>query len=87
MYQLNFSSKAKKFIAKRTPKEQIRLIDTFEILKQNPYNNNLDIKPMKGLNNSYRLRFGKYRFIYEIVDEELLIFVTDGDSRGGIYKK
>jgi len=35
MYQLNFSSKAKKFIVKRTPKEQIRLIDTFDPLLLN----------------------------------------------------
>lgn len=88
MYKLSLSSKAKKFIAKRTQKEQIRLIKTFETLQEDPYNNALDTKPMKGsTSNEYRLRFGKYRIIYEVVDSELHIFVIDGDSRGGIYKK
>ena len=87
MYKLSFSSKAKKFIAKRTPKEQIRLIKIFEKLQEDPYNNTLDTKPLKGsTSNEYRLRFGKYRFIYEVINGELLIFVIDGDSRGGIYK-
>jgi len=86
MYQIKFSSKAKKFIAKRTPKEQVRLIEIFETLQADPYNNNLDIKPMKGTKaNDWRLRFGKYRFLYEVVDNELFIYVNDGDSRGGIY--
>ncbi|KIM02740.1 MAG: hypothetical protein KU29_13870 [Sulfurovum sp. FS06-10] len=88
MYHLKLSSKARKFIVKRTPKEQVKLIAIFEALQENPYNNTLDTKPMKGVTtNHYRLRFGKYRFIYEVIDNELLIFVEDGDSRGDIYKK
>ena len=88
MYQLKISSKVKKFIIKRTPKEQKRLIEIFGILQEDPYNNELSIKPLKGSHNSeFRLRFGKYRIIYEIVDDELIIYLLDADSRGGIYKK
>ncbi len=80
MYQIELSSKVVKFFKKRTPKEQT--------LKENPYENDLAIKPMKGSNsNEYRLRFGKYRIIYEVIDDELLIYLIDADSRGGIYKK
>jgi len=86
MYQLKLSSKVKKFIIKRTPKEQARLIEIFETLQLDPYDNNLSIKPLKGTDSEYRLRFGKYRIIYEVIDEELLIYVIDGGSRGGIYK-
>jgi len=87
MYKIELSSKVKKFIIKRTPKEQKRLIETFEILQKNPYENDLPIKPMKGAINQYRLRFGKYRIIYEIIEDELIISMIDADSRGDIYKK
>ena len=88
MYQLELSSKVKKFILKRTPKEQKKLIEIFETLQENPYENDLSIKPMKGASsNEYRLRFGKYRIIYEVIDNELLIYLIDADSRGDIYKK
>jgi len=88
MYQIELSSKVVKFFKKRTPKEQTRLLEIFETLKENPYENDLAIKPMKGSNsNEYRLRFGKYRIIYEVIDDELLIYLIDADSRGGIYKK
>jgi len=88
MYQLELSSKVKKFILKRTPKEQKKLIEIFETLQENPYENDLSIKPMKVENsNEYRLRFGKYRIIYEVIDNELLIYLIDADSRGDIYKK
>jgi mRNA interferase RelE/StbE len=88
MYKLELSSKVKKFIVKRTLKEQKRLIEIFETLQENPYENDLPIKPMKGsTSNEYRLRFGKYRIIYEVIDDELLIYLIDANSRGDIYKK
>ncbi|MFA5916767.1 MAG: hypothetical protein WC850_00850 [Candidatus Gracilibacteria bacterium] len=52
-----------------------------------PYQNNLDIKPLKGKNNHYRLRIGKYRFLYEIIENKILIYFYNADSRGDVYKK
>jgi len=37
MYHLKLSSKARKFIVKRTPKEQVKLIAIFEALQENPF--------------------------------------------------
>ena len=42
------------------------------MLSLNPYNTNLDIVPLKNKSNHYRLRIGKYRFLYEIKNKELL---------------
>ena len=47
MYRLEISGKVKKFIAKRTPKEQLAIIKAFEVLQQNPFHNSLDIKPFQ----------------------------------------
>lgn len=87
MYKLDISSKVKKFIAKRTPKEQLIIIKAFEVLQQDPFNNSLDIKPFKSTqNNEYRLRIKGYRFVYRVVDSEVIIYVLKGGNRGDVYK-
>lgn len=35
----------------------------------------------------YRLRVGEIRFVYKIMDDEIMIKVIEADSRGDIYKK
>lgn len=42
---------------------------------------------MQGMNGIYRLRVGKYRILYEVNDEELLVYLMDAGSRGDVYKK
>jgi len=41
---------------------------------------------MKWYTESYRLRIWKYRFIYEIIEDKLIITFTDWDNRWDIYK-
>ena len=43
-----------------------------------------DIKPLKGYNNTNRLRVGKYRILFRIIDNTL--FIDSLGSRGDIYK-
>lgn len=43
-----------------------------------------DIKPLKGTDDRFRLRIGKYRVIYRIKNDT--IFIDDIGSRGDIYK-
>ncbi|MCL2408608.1 MAG: type II toxin-antitoxin system RelE/ParE family toxin [Oscillospiraceae bacterium] len=45
-----------------------------------------DVKKMKGEGNLhlYRLRVGKFRVIYELTDDEIII--TKIDARGDVYK-
>ncbi|MBD5168369.1 MAG: hypothetical protein HDT11_05725 [Helicobacter sp.] len=38
---------------------QQRVVESFEIITQNPYQNALDIVKLKGEENKYRLRLGK----------------------------
>lgn len=45
-----------------------------------------DIVKLKGNTDFFRLRIGKYRAIFEIENEHLIIVVMNIDSRGGIYK-
>lgn len=74
MYSLEVSGSVKKFLAKRTPKEQLTVIRAFEILQKDPFNNTLDIKPFKSTNgNEYRLRIRDYRFVYRIINDDVII--------------
>ncbi|MEK6263420.1 MAG: type II toxin-antitoxin system RelE/ParE family toxin [Clostridium sp.] len=45
-----------------------------------------DIKKLKGMNETYRLRVGDFRVLFEKNDKELVIVVIDIGNRGQIYK-
>ena len=76
----------KKFFKERTQKERDIIDQKLMILSNDPFSNSLDIKKLKGYDGRYRLRVGRYRVIYEIFDDVLVIVLADGGSRGGIYK-
>lgn len=84
-YSIKYGKVVEKFLRKHTviaPKVMAKL----EILAENPYENNLDIAKLDGYEHHYRLRAGKYRILYEIIDTQILIYAYDADSRGDIYK-
>ena len=82
-YKLELKKKALKFLEKH-PKEKIKFIDAFkDILNGNE--KKYDIKKLEGYTDFYRLRLGKYRALYTIINDELIILVLDIGSRGYIY--
>ncbi len=87
MYNIKLQKKILKFL-KKHKWEKIILIFTeyLKILQKNPYFNRLDIQLLKWTKNKYRLRIWKYRFIYEINENELIIIFIDWNSRWDIYK-
>jgi len=86
MYEIELRKQVLRFIDKRTPKEKTRITNIFLKLKADPYRSDLDIKKLQGRPNVYRLRIGKYRFLYKIIENRLLIFMQKADTRGDIYK-
>jgi len=87
VYKLDYHKRVIKFLAKQDLKFREKVLDIFDEIAVNPYSSNYDIKPYKSPhNNSYRLRLGKYRFIYKIDANEIVIYVSDADSRGDVYK-
>jgi len=87
MYKIILEEKVQKFLIKH---KWEKLIYDFEnsirILSLDPYKNNLDIKILVWLPNTYRLRIWKYRFVYEIIDDTLIIVFINAWSRWDIYK-
>ena len=86
-YKVKYHKKAKKFI-KTHGKDGLRLYKAFAEIAENKENSyKYDIVTYKSKdNNMFRLRIGKYRAIFKVVDDEIIIYVLNIDSRGDIYK-
>ena len=86
MYKIIPHKRVIKFINSRNPKDKKRIKEKFELLQQNPFpiNTTIDSKKLQN-RDGFRLRIGGYRFIYDILDDELIIYMEYADSRGDIY--
>lgn len=86
MYTIKLHKKVIKFINSRNPKDRETIKEKLTLLQTNPYpkSDALDIKKMKN-SHGFRLRIANYRFLYDVIDEELLIYIENGDNRGDIY--
>lgn len=86
-YEVRTSKDFDKFLAKHRNLAS-KILNALEILAQNPYENTLDIKKIQTKDKHYRLRLGKYRILYELIENKLLIiYAYRADSRGDIYKE
>ena len=86
MYRLLLHKQVISFVYTRVPQEKKLIATKFELLKVNPrHHPGLDIKKMVGLDDVYRLRIGKYRFLYTIDDTKVLIFIMVASARGDVY--
>lgn len=86
MYKIWLSKKVLKFLEKHKWEKIINSFNnSLKILQINPYKNNLDFKKLKWVWENFRLRIWKYRFIYEINNDTLIIYFIDWDTRWDIY--
>ena len=67
--------KISKFIKKIDPKDAEKIADILEKLILNDLKS-LDIKKLKGSQNLFRIRFGKYRVIYTKDDEIRILEIS-----------
>ena len=86
-FQVELSSKAKKFYA-TCPKDLVqRLNDCFKDLENNPYRGpnikRLKTRPQERL---YRYRMGDHRVIYEIFEKEVIVLIVKIAKRENVYK-
>lgn len=83
-YSIEYKKKAKKFLDEH-PQEKEKFTKVFFDISKGEYKS-YDIKKMVGAEEIYRLRIGKYRALFTIVNDRLLILVLEIGSRGEIYK-
>lgn len=86
-YKIKYKKPAEKFI-KQHRLEGLKFIKAFmEIATDIENCKKYDIKKFQCMKpNFFRLRLGKYRAIFEIRHNEIILLVFDIDSRGDIYK-
>jgi mRNA interferase RelE/StbE len=86
VYAIKLHKRVIKFLNTRPPKDKARIKKRFEQLMQNPYPDNARANIRKMTNRpGFRLRVGDYRFLYDVDDGKLTIYMDDADNRGGIY--
>ncbi len=58
-----------------------------EELKFNPVpSEKFDVKKLKGMGNTFRVRLGEYRVIYELHRKKLLILIIKFGKRENVYE-
>jgi mRNA interferase RelE/StbE len=80
-FEIEFSKSAAKDY-KKLPKDYKVLIDL--ILSKLTHGVPVDIKPVAGEENIYRIRVGKYRILATVIENSILI--TKIGPRGDVYK-
>ena len=86
-FQVELSSKARKFYV-ACAKDLVRRLDAcFEELERDPYRGpnikRLRTRPQERL---YRYRIGDHRVIYEVFDTEVIVLVVKIAKREDVYK-
>ncbi len=84
-YSIEVTRSAQKDIRK-LPKHIIGALDKImRGLAKNPRPNGC--KKLRGTSDHYRLRYGNYRVVYEIIDKKLVIIVVNISHRKDVYRK
>lgn len=85
MYRLLYHPRCEKGLQKLNKKLQAKVISKIEELCQDPFAQKMDVKKMVQTKQSYRLRMGNLRIIYEVDQKTKTIYVQEIGFRGQIY--
>ncbi|ACB00617.1 MULTISPECIES: type II toxin-antitoxin system RelE/ParE family toxin [Cyanophyceae] len=83
-YQISWKASAKKELRKIQPQIIPKIIEVVESLAADPYPNGC--KKMAGMSSTYRIRKGKYRIIYSVLKNALIIEIIRVGHRQNIYE-
>ncbi len=88
MYQIILEKQVQKFLEKHRGQQLVHQFQkALKFLTLSPYQNTLDIKRIVNLPYVYRLRIWEYRFIYEIIDQTIVIDFFYAGARGDVYNQ
>ncbi|GAA4470859.1 type II toxin-antitoxin system RelE/ParE family toxin [Rhodococcus olei] len=83
-YSVRIPRKVAKTIAALQRTEQRRIQAAIELLAENP--RPPTCTAMVGYSNTYRVRVGAYRIVYEVRDGELVVIVIHVGHRREVYR-
>ena len=82
MYEITFDINAKRILKKLKKDEQKNILNKIQKLKDNP---NLGKRLSGNLYGLWKLRFDKYRILYQIIENKLIIIILNIGHRKNIY--
>lgn len=84
LYEIRFKPAVKKELAKLEKDVQVRIAKKICGLAENPRPDG--VKKLSSKDSVYRVRVGRYRILYQILDEELVILVVQIGDRREVYR-
>ena len=84
-FKIKLTNAAKKVYIKLAPKLKMGLEKCLSQLEYDPKVHR-NIKKLKGYDNDYRYKVGRWRIMYEIDEAKKLVIVYEIGPRGDIYK-
>jgi mRNA interferase RelE/StbE len=84
MYELTFSRPARKDLRGLPADMQDRVLEAVERLRNNPRPQGC--KKLKGSDDTFRIRVGDYRVIYEVHDQQVIVLIIRVRHRKDAYK-
>ena len=84
MFRLVFARAARKDLESLPPKMQDRILAEIEKLRENARPSKS--KKLKGMSDTYRIRVGDYRVLYEIHEREVVVLVVGIRHRKDAYR-
>jgi mRNA interferase RelE/StbE len=83
-YRIEWRNSARRELRKLPAEIISRIIIMVDSLESNPYPQNC--RKLQGSENTYRVRVGAYRVIYEIYNEHLIILIIRVRHRREVYR-
>jgi mRNA interferase RelE/StbE len=85
MYTILLSNHARKALGKLERLVQERIVVALDLLKSDP-------RPpkavkLRGEDDVWRIRVGDYRILYEVIDNELVVWIVRIANRKDVYRK
>lgn len=85
MYKIEYARRVEDSLEKFPKKDKKSILDKIEDLKKDP--RPIGVEPLHGeWSDYYRVRVGKYRIIYAVQDEKLIVYVVKVAKRGEVYR-
>ena len=86
MFEVTAASRARKSAKKLPETERRKVVELLRFLRENPVPAEYyDVKKLKGYSDTYRIRIGDLRIIYEILWDPKRIHVLVVEHRGTAY--
>lgn len=83
-YQVSFNPHAARAFRKLSKGIQVRLKPAIDGLRENPRPSG--VEKLSGLADTYRIRVGDYRILYEVRDAILVVLVIEVAHRREVYR-